>query len=123
MPKIILRRTLQINVLYSKAAVNKLDDQPEKTELVAGVGSKTEIQESKNLQPIDNEWSRWVGLNHRPADYESAALPLSYTGNGLIMKDLQILSLWFYSNCSGFVVVLQSLFFSAHISLELFSCY
>jgi hypothetical protein len=26
-------------------------------------------------------WSRRVGLNHRPADYESAALPLSYAGN------------------------------------------
>ena len=25
-------------------------------------------------------WSRRVGLNHRPADYESAALPLSYAG-------------------------------------------
>ena len=26
-------------------------------------------------------WSRRVGLNHRPADYESAALPLSYAGS------------------------------------------
>jgi hypothetical protein len=25
-------------------------------------------------------WSRWGELNPRPADYESAALPLSYTG-------------------------------------------
>ena len=29
----------------------------------------------------DFEWSRRVGLNHRPADYESAALPLSYAGS------------------------------------------
>ena len=28
------------------------------------------------------DWSRRVGLNHRPADYESAALPLSYAGPG-----------------------------------------
>jgi hypothetical protein len=26
------------------------------------------------------EWSRWGESNSRPADYESAALPLSYTG-------------------------------------------
>ncbi len=25
-------------------------------------------------------WSRWSGLNRRPAVYETAALPLSYTG-------------------------------------------
>lgn len=25
-------------------------------------------------------WSRRVGLNHRPAVYETAALPLSYAG-------------------------------------------
>src|SRR5438105_41905 len=28
----------------------------------------------------DSEWSRRRDLNPRPADYESAALPLSYTG-------------------------------------------
>jgi hypothetical protein len=26
-------------------------------------------------------WSRWSDLNRRPAVYETAALPLSYTGN------------------------------------------
>jgi hypothetical protein len=26
------------------------------------------------------KWSRRVGLNHRPAVYETAALPLSYAG-------------------------------------------
>ena len=30
----------------------------------------------------DSEWSRRRDLNPRPADYESAALPLSYTGAG-----------------------------------------
>lgn len=25
-------------------------------------------------------WSRWSDLNRRPLDYESSALPLSYTG-------------------------------------------
>ena len=25
-------------------------------------------------------WSQWPGLNRRPAVYETAALPLSYTG-------------------------------------------
>jgi hypothetical protein len=33
----------------------------------------------------NTKWSRRVGLNHRPADYESAALPLSYAG--IIWKD------------------------------------
>jgi hypothetical protein len=28
------------------------------------------------------KWSRWGESNSRPADYESAALPLSYTGVG-----------------------------------------
>ena len=30
----------------------------------------------------DEDWSRRRDLNPRPADYESAALPLSYTGAG-----------------------------------------
>ena len=44
------------------------------------VGTKQEIAAAPNPQGIENEWSRRVGLNHRPADYESAALPLSYAG-------------------------------------------
>ena len=28
------------------------------------------------------DWSQRVELNHRPTDYESVALPLSYAGNG-----------------------------------------
>ena len=36
----------------------------------------SEIHPGKN----EKDWSRRVGLNHRPADYESAALPLSYAG-------------------------------------------
>ena len=35
----------------------------------------------KSIVRWDFEWSRRVGLNHRPADYESAALPLSYAGS------------------------------------------
>ena len=39
---------------------------------------------SKNVEVTDAEvpenWSRRRDLNPRPADYESAALPLSYTG-------------------------------------------
>jgi hypothetical protein len=33
-------------------------------------------------------WSRGRELNSRPADYESAALPLSYLGLLLILADL-----------------------------------
>ena len=43
-------------------------------------GTKQEKTDLPDLQVIQNEWSRRVGLNHRPADYESAALPLSYAG-------------------------------------------
>ena len=34
------------------------------------------------------KWSRGRELNSRPADYESAALPLSYLGVALILPDL-----------------------------------
>jgi hypothetical protein len=33
-------------------------------------------------------WSRWSGSNRRPAVYETAALPLSYTGTFLHFPDL-----------------------------------
>jgi hypothetical protein len=39
---------------------------------------------SANLLKI---WSRGRELNSRPADYESAALPLSYLGKSLINSD------------------------------------
>src|SRR5688500_6596336 len=44
------------------------------------------------LQPLDTRrnaltlWSRRPGLNRRPADYESAALPLSYVGWGCLPR-------------------------------------
>jgi hypothetical protein len=34
-----------------------------------------------------HDWSRRSGLNRRPADYESAALPLSYAGATIIKRD------------------------------------
>ena len=39
-------------------------------------------QERRDSEVRDSEWSRRRDLNPRPADYESAALPLSYTGAG-----------------------------------------
>ena len=38
--------------------------------------------EGRSTEVPDSEWSRRRDLNPRPADYESAALPLSYTGAG-----------------------------------------
>ena len=53
------------------------------------VGTKQEIMEESDRQVVEHEWSRRVGLNHRPADYESAALPLSYAGlRGYEKRDL-----------------------------------
>jgi len=46
-------------------------------------GSKTVAAgDGAELEVRDSEWSRRRDLNPRPADYESAALPLSYTGAG-----------------------------------------
>ena len=36
--------------------------------------------EGRDPEVLDSEWSRGRDLNPRPADYESAALPLSYPG-------------------------------------------
>ena len=36
--------------------------------------------EGRDPEVLDWEWSRGRDLNPRPADYESAALPLSYPG-------------------------------------------
>ena len=47
--------------------------------------------ENGSSQVIDlkrRKWSRGRDLNPRPADYESAALPLSYLGAALILPDL-----------------------------------
>jgi len=38
-------------------------------------------ERNRDVTP-DEDWSRRRDLNPRPADYESAALPLSYTGTG-----------------------------------------
>jgi len=60
----------------NKAAVDRLDD---------GSGSRTvaNTPRPRRVGPVSRikQWSRRVDLNHRPADYESAALPLSYTGS------------------------------------------
>ena len=41
-----------------------------------------EAREGDREVTPDEDWSRRRDLNPRPADYESAALPLSYTGAG-----------------------------------------
>ena len=46
-------------------------------------------------------WSREWELNPRPADYESAALPLSYLGSVLLFNNLQDARLPFFAHCSG----------------------
>ena len=47
-------------------------------------------QLEKSLGGIGN-WSQWSGLNRRPAVYETAALPLSYTGlRGLAKQRLLV---------------------------------
>ena len=38
------------------------------------------LNSPKLLNINEIEWSRRADLNRRPADYESAALPLSYVG-------------------------------------------
>ena len=46
-------------------------------------GSKVvAAREERESEVRDSEWSRCSDLNRGPADYESAALPLSYTGAG-----------------------------------------
>ena len=44
----------------------------------------------------EEDWSRRRDLNPRPADYESAALPLSYTG---LSRTYDRFALRFYSMC------------------------
>jgi hypothetical protein len=39
-----------------------------------------ENRRNRGTFTIEENWSRRRDLNPRPADYESAALPLSYTG-------------------------------------------
>ena len=41
-----------------------------------------QAQKEEREATSDEDWSRRWDLNPRPADYESAALPLSYTGAG-----------------------------------------
>jgi len=59
----------------NKAAVNRLDD-PSGSKTVASEGSG----DGERPGSTRKDWSRGRDLNPRPADYESAALPLSYPG-------------------------------------------
>jgi len=60
----------------NKAAVDRLDDESSGSRTVAS------SHRSRRTRPTtpSKRWSRREDLNLRPADYESAALPLSYTG-------------------------------------------
>ena len=42
--------------------------------------TKSNLEEDRSSQVVGSKWSRREDLNFRPADYESAALPLSYAG-------------------------------------------
>ena len=57
--------------------------------------------EEKNKESVQKEWSRRVDLNHRPSDYESLALPLSYAG---LMRRL-----FLFLACFEMVVNLEAL--------------
>jgi len=60
----------------NKAAVDRLDDESTGSRTV---GSPFKSRRTRPASP-SKQWSRREDLNLRPADYESAALPLSYTG-------------------------------------------
>ncbi len=45
-----------------------------------GVTEDRTVDDLQRTGIEDEDWSRRRDLNPRPADYESAALPLSYTG-------------------------------------------
>jgi hypothetical protein len=53
--------------------------------LTNGVDKKYTIYKlnegSNNMQVLENTWSPRTDLNRQPADYKSAALPLSYVGD------------------------------------------
>ena len=56
--------------------------------------SCNKINERDSVTPLNNcveerYWSRGRELNSRPADYESAALPLSYLGAVLFFNNLR----------------------------------
>jgi hypothetical protein len=40
--------------------------------MVANGGSKIPFENPGDSQLLENKWSRRVGLNHRPADYEKS---------------------------------------------------
>ena len=63
------RRWVEVEVLDTPGANLEPEVEPKR---LFGEGGAAEVR--------DSEWSRRWDLNPRPADYESAALPLSYTG-------------------------------------------
>ena len=56
----------------NRAAVDRLDDDPIRN---PGATETTTATAVGGRKVIDSNWSRRMGSNHRPADYESAALP------------------------------------------------
>jgi hypothetical protein len=52
-----------------------------------GTCTVTERLSELRIDSMGNKWSRGRDLNPRPADYESAALPLSYLGDGAKRKN------------------------------------
>ncbi len=66
----------------NKAAVDKLDDADQAEAVRSGITlvSVGGVRAPRGSVSPRKHWSRRSGLNRRPADYESAALPLSYAG-------------------------------------------
>ena len=62
---------------------NGADSDPSTTLSATASATNHEFDDSepeRSLEVVDSQWSRRADLNRRPADYESAALPLSYVG-------------------------------------------
>ena len=83
----------------NKQAVDRLDEPVEKPQTEAesaAIRNQDLEREAEQVgfggKDVDFEWSRRVGLNHRPADYESAALPLSYAGSIGVRGNFRILN-------------------------------
>ena len=72
-PQSTLEQILWIDSTLAKVGT-KVGTKPENK------ASTEETAVAQDHKIIEENWSRRSGLNRRPADYESAALPLSYAG-------------------------------------------
>ena len=69
------------------AAMKKLESAVKRAQSVHKAKAQESHDHVKTLIKIETKWSRGRELNSRPADYESAALPLSYLGFATTYRD------------------------------------